>query len=107
MFARLQLALATASEALTVPREAVIRRGGDFAVFVIESDGTAKQRRVKLGIEDGGRVQIVAGVKKGEAVAVAGHNRLSDGKNVRVAGGPEAGSDNGGPGAARGKGKGR
>jgi RND family efflux transporter MFP subunit len=85
MFARLQLTLASAPEALTVPVESVVRREGKPVVFVIARTGIARQRPVQLGMEDNDRVQVLAGVDKGEAVAVAGHNRLRDGKKVRVA----------------------
>ncbi|MFO8071499.1 MAG: efflux RND transporter periplasmic adaptor subunit [Polyangia bacterium] len=85
MFARLQLILASIPEALTVPVEAVIRRDGKPIVFVIQGDTTVDQRPVEIGLEDDGHVQILAGVAKGEEVAVAGHNRLRDGKQVRVA----------------------
>jgi len=87
MFARLQLTLASIPEALTVPSEAVVRRDGKPLVFVVQGDATVEQRPVKLGLEDDGHVQIVTGVNKGEAVAVAGHSRLRDGKQVRVANG--------------------
>jgi membrane fusion protein (multidrug efflux system) len=107
MFARLQLTLATAPEALTVPVESVVRRKGNPAVFVIASDGTAKQRTVKLGMEVDGRVQILAGVDRGEPVAVAGHNRLRDGRKVRVAKERGKRDDKARPGAASGRGKAR
>jgi RND family efflux transporter MFP subunit len=90
MFARLQLTLASVPKALTVPIEAVVRRDGNPVVFVIASDGTAAQRSVQLGMEVDGMVQIISGVEAGERVAVAGHNRLRDGKKVRVAKGRKA-----------------
>ncbi len=105
MFARVGLTLASAPEALTVPIEAVVRRGEERTVYVIGSDGTAEQRTVKLGIEEEGRIQVLAGIKKGERVAVGGHNRLRDGKKVRVAKGQETKDGKAHPKAADGKGK--
>jgi membrane fusion protein (multidrug efflux system) len=107
MFARLQLTLAKVPAALTVPVESVVRRGGNSVVFVITGDGTVKQRTVTLGLEVDGRVQILAGVDKGEPVAVAGHNRLRDGKKVRVARGKGDEDGQGPPGAAHNRGKAR
>jgi membrane fusion protein (multidrug efflux system) len=101
MFARLQLVLRTVPGALVVPVESVVRREGAPVVFVIARDGTARQRAVKLGLEADGRVQILAGVEKGEPVAVAGHARLRDGKKVRVAGGRGDGAGRRGRGKAR------
>ena len=88
MFARLHLSLAEARGATTVPTEALVQRGagGQPVVFVIARDGRAEQRRVSTGIEAGGLVQVRAGVKPGERVAVAGHGRLQGGVKVRLAG---------------------
>jgi RND family efflux transporter MFP subunit len=107
MFARLQLTLASAPEALTVPVESIVRRDRKPVVFVISSDKTAHRRSVKLGMEGDGRVQVLAGVDKGESVAVAGHNRLRDGKRVRVAKERQGKGGIARPGAANGRGKAR
>jgi len=85
MFARLDVTLKTVPDTLCVPVEAVVRRDGKTLVFVIGDDATVEQRPVELGLEDDGYVQILAGVNQGEAVAIAGHNRLRDGKQVREA----------------------
>ncbi|MBN1610722.1 MAG: efflux RND transporter periplasmic adaptor subunit [Polyangiaceae bacterium] len=105
MFARLKLTLASVPDALTVPAGAVVRRGESPVVYVIASDGVAKQRKVELGMEDEGRVQIVAGLEPGERVAVGGHNRLRDGKKVRVADAKEGKGHRAEPRASEGKGK--
>lgn len=88
MFARLELILSSVPEAVAVPAEAVLRtEGGETTVFVIRPDGSAQRRRVEIGVEDAGRVQIVTGLRPGDQVAVAGHTRLRDGVKVRRAGG--------------------
>jgi RND family efflux transporter MFP subunit len=105
MFARLQLTLNRAPEALTVPIEAVVRREGHPVVFVIGSEGTAEERPVELGLEVDGKVQLLAGVEEGEPVAVAGNNRLRDGAKVRVAEGQRDKAGQGQPEATHGRGK--
>ena len=105
MFARLKLTLASAPEALTVPAGAVVRRGESPIVYVIARDGVAKERKVELGLQDEGRVQIVSGLQAGERVAVGGHNRLRDGKKVRVADAKEGNGHRADPRAPAGKGK--
>jgi multidrug efflux pump subunit AcrA (membrane-fusion protein) len=57
-------------------------------VFVITDDKVAHRRPVKTGVEDGDRVQILAGVDAGDQVAVAGHGQLRDGAKVRAVGEP-------------------
>jgi membrane fusion protein (multidrug efflux system) len=89
MFARLSLTLFEAPEALAVPTEAVVERGGKKVVFVIAEDGTAAQRTVEIGIEEGGMVQLLSGATAGERVAFAGHTRLKDGQKVIVMGQPD------------------
>ncbi len=91
MFARLEVTLSSVPEAVAVPHESVLCQGGaETVVFVIKPGGLVERRLVKTGVEDAGRVQIVAGVKPGEQVAVAGHARLRDGMKVRLA--PDSGA---------------
>jgi len=92
MFARLRVLLETVNDAVVVPAEAVLSTLDGKAVFVVEA-GKALRRQVKTGIEEGDRIQIVAGVGAGERVVVAGNERLRDGMAVSVAGGEEQGAD--------------
>ena len=70
------------SLAVTVPSEAVIRRGQLETVFVVES-AVARLRLVRSGREADGRVEISSGLSGGEAVALAAE--LVDGQRVEVA----------------------
>jgi len=90
MFARLRVLLETAEEAVVVPLEAVVTTPGGKAVYVVE-DGKAVRRRVQTGIEDGNRIQIVAGVRPGDQVIVAGNENLRDGAAVSLSGAKKAG----------------
>ncbi len=84
MFARLQLPLNTNDSATVVPNQAVlVTPAGDRVLFVVNSD-TAERRKVKLGIEQGNRTQIVSGVTVGEMVVIAGNEKLKPGADVRV-----------------------
>lgn len=85
MFARLEVLLRAVEEAVVVPIEAVIATPKGQAVFVVE-DGRAVRRPVETGIEEGNRIQIVAGLEPGERVIVAGNERLRDGAPVRISG---------------------
>jgi len=71
-----------ASGSLTVPSQAVVRRGGLHGVFVAE-DGVARMRWLRIGRDAGGRVEVLAGLGAGDAVILdpAG---LSDGRAVQV-----------------------
>jgi multidrug efflux pump subunit AcrA (membrane-fusion protein) len=97
MFARVGLVLETAADAAVVPREAVlVTPAGGRVAFVVE-DGKAVQRKVTVGIEAGGKVQVLSGLRAGEKVVIQGHEKLKDGAEVRM---PEAGEASAGKSAA-------
>jgi membrane fusion protein (multidrug efflux system) len=85
MFARLIVKQERVPAAITVPAAAVIATPHGHAVFVVEAD-KAMRRKVTTGIEAGGAVQILSGIRAGEEIVIAGHERLKDGGQVRVAG---------------------
>ncbi|BDG59274.1 efflux RND transporter periplasmic adaptor subunit [Caldinitratiruptor microaerophilus] len=77
---------------IAVPTGAVIERGGEKVVFVVEN-GKARERRVRTGLADADRV-LVEGVAEGARVVVAGQDLLTDGTPVTVS--EEAGGSGGG-----------
>jgi len=64
----------------------VIKPNGAKVVFVIE-DLKAVMIKVETGLEVNEKVEIVKGLKFGQAVAVAGQENLKDGAQVKLAGG--------------------
>jgi len=68
-------------DAIKVPVGALFRRGGDWAVFVVE-DGRARLRPVKLARRNGAEAQIEQGLKPGETVVVYPSDALTDGARV-------------------------
>lgn len=84
MFARLKLVLATIEEAVIVPSQVIkITPKGEQIVFTVNGE-KAVQRKIKTGIEEGLRIQILEGIKAGEDIIVAGHEKLKDGQPVRI-----------------------
>lgn len=69
--------------ALAVPASAVADRSGTSVVTVVR-DGKAYETEVEVGAEAGGSVQIVKGLKPGDAVATAGGYGLPEGCPVRI-----------------------
>lgn len=70
--------------AVTVPDEAVVRRGQVETVYVLEG-GRARLRLVKTGRSVGGQTEILSGLSGGERVAGEGADRLADGVAVEAA----------------------
>ncbi len=72
MFARARIALGGARPTVMVPRAAVQRAKGVPLVFVRVADDAFEARRVKLGLAEPDAVELVEGVKPGEAVVTEG-----------------------------------
>jgi membrane fusion protein, multidrug efflux system len=71
MFARAWLPLAGAADGrVFVPATAVVQRAELSAVYVIGADGRPLLRQVRLGRNDGQRVEVLAGLSAGERVAL-------------------------------------
>ncbi len=84
MFARTKLQIGLVDAAVVVPSQAIITMSdGSSNVFIIH-DGKAQRRMVRTGIENTGRVQIIAGIQFGDSVIVTGIMGLSDGRQVRA-----------------------
>jgi RND family efflux transporter MFP subunit len=67
---------------VTLPRAAVMSRGGFDAVFAITKENVARLAMVKTGATWGDRIEILSGVDAGDRVAISGIDRLSDGVPV-------------------------
>jgi len=78
MFAKSRLITSANAPAVMVPQRAVVTVAGLSKVFVIES-GKAVERVVKTGATDGDLIEIVEGVKDGEAVATSNLDKLQTG----------------------------
>jgi RND family efflux transporter MFP subunit len=72
------------AEALRVPTAAAVERGQLTGVFVVEGGNVARLRLVTLGARADDRVEVLSGLRAGEAVVVAGVEQLGDGARVRV-----------------------
>ena len=70
-----------AAPRLWIPSEALRSDGGAQVVFVARGD-TVERRAVTTGLEDGGDVEVLAGVAAGEQVVVEGPPELADGDRV-------------------------
>ncbi|MEA1052936.1 efflux RND transporter periplasmic adaptor subunit [Lamprobacter modestohalophilus] len=75
-------------EAVMVPEAAILQRGAEHAVLVVEegADGemTAERRPVEVGLRRPGEVEILAGLKLGERVITHGADKARPGQPVQV-----------------------
>ena len=85
MFARAELNLTSARETILIPRDALVYRGEQPGVYMIDND-VAKFRNVETGLTEGEKVEVTNGLTEGETVVTRGTNLLKDGDRVRVMG---------------------
>lgn len=84
MSAEVDVIVDVRESALFVPPNAVLGRGAERAVFVVEG-GVAKRRKVEVGISTWEAVEIKSGVAEGERVVTSlGAEKLSDGARVAL-----------------------
>jgi membrane fusion protein, heavy metal efflux system len=72
MFANFKITVGGGDPAPVVPVEAVIRDGNEAAVWVVREPMVFTRRKVKLGMERDGRVQVLEGLAAGEQVVGRG-----------------------------------
>jgi RND family efflux transporter MFP subunit len=77
-----------ASEALTLPQQAVVVRDGFNYVFRVNPDKKVSRVKVAAGRRIGDQVEIVSGIDAASQVVVSGAGFLNDGDLVNVAAAP-------------------
>jgi len=83
MFARGEITVGRAVNALVIPRDAVSTDSGQPVVFVADG-GVARRRTVTLGATAGPLVEVRGGLRLGDRVIVSGQSGLTDGAAVTV-----------------------
>ena len=83
LFVKVRLELATASNAITLPQQAVNRSAQGDSVMVVAEDGKVSPRPVKVGAQQLGQWVILDGLKPGEQVMVDGFQKLRGGAPVK------------------------
>lgn len=85
MFAKLDLTLTLRESALVVPEAAIVNNADTTLVFVVSPAGTAEMRPVTTGLRLAGKVEVLTGLKPGDAVIVEGLQKLGPGSPVKTA----------------------
>jgi membrane fusion protein, multidrug efflux system len=88
MFARARVVFAVREGAVLVPEEALVPQGVKQLLFKVvdnaEGKKVAQRLEAKLGLRLAGKVEILEGIKPGDVLVTAGHNRLLRGDNLPV-----------------------
>ncbi|HTS78396.1 MAG TPA: efflux RND transporter periplasmic adaptor subunit [Bryobacteraceae bacterium] len=72
----------TVENAVAIPKEAVRTEHGETGVYLLQGD-RIEWRRVRLGVSNTTRTQVMAGVSEGDAVALFSEKALHDGMLVK------------------------
>ncbi len=86
-FARAALTTQTLGNALLVPEDSIVQSNGQSVLLLALKNGKkaqVKRRVVQVGISQGGRTQIVGGVRSGDLV-ILGNSDLEDGADILIA----------------------
>ncbi len=83
MFVKVEIVKKEIPEGISVPLYAVINRNAENVVFVVNDDHV-HPRAVHLGLMDGWKVEVKAGLKAGDRVIVVGHRDVNPGQKVTV-----------------------
>jgi len=79
LFVRVRLEQAQAGNAITLPQQAVTRSPQGDTVMVVNAEGKAMPRTVKIGGQQDGQWVILSGLQAGEQVMVDGFQKLRGG----------------------------
>lgn len=81
MFGRFTIAYEKHANALVIPANALLDEDDETTVYVVQ-DNEVVRRNVEIGIEESGRIEILAGLLDEDEIVVVGHSGLRDGSKV-------------------------
>jgi len=73
---------ATGNANTEIPRAAFVERGGLPGVFVLDSNGLARFRLVRLGKTTGDRLEVISGLQPGEMLVRGDLAEVRDGSPI-------------------------
>lgn len=83
MFAKIHLNLDEKRSVMTIPSVAVIETDNETYVYIAD-DNSAIRTEIKVGMDNGEVVEVLAGLKKEDSVIVKGQDFINDGSIVKV-----------------------
>ncbi len=84
MYATVKVGVEKHTDALLIPVEALVMEKANAFAFVADG-GKAKKTAIKIGFNDGAKVEVLDGLKGGEAMILVGKLTLADGAAINVA----------------------
>ncbi|MDD2851364.1 MAG: efflux RND transporter periplasmic adaptor subunit [Desulfuromonadaceae bacterium] len=82
MFGRGAVSFGTTTNGITVPKQAVVDRGAMTSIWTVDKENIVHMRIVRVGRENGTRVEILSGLSEGDCVVVSGTEKVIEGARV-------------------------
>ena len=83
MFARVTLVVSRKADAVLIPEQALLARGGKSFVYTVEQ-GKAVETEVQIGQRRSGEVEVVSGLRAGQTIVTSGLQRIGNGAAVQT-----------------------
>ncbi|MGH8195112.1 MAG: efflux RND transporter periplasmic adaptor subunit [Woeseiaceae bacterium] len=83
MFGRVDIVYDNHSNALQIPRSAIVDDAGDSTVFVVE-ENSAHRRTVQTGYISNGQIEVLDGLEDTDQIVLVGQSGLKEGTKVTV-----------------------
>ena len=84
-FGQVRLTVARAESAFTVPASVLLSRTEGLRVAVVDTQNVVRLRKVKLGRDFGGTIEVLAGLQGEEALVINPSDDLTDNERVAIA----------------------
>jgi len=84
MFARVSIESSKPQAVLAIPRAALLTRGNDKGVFLLDQDSLTRYRSISIGRIQNDWVEVLDGLEEGTQVVTSGAQKLNDGDKVRI-----------------------
>ena len=98
MYTETRVSLREKKNALTIPLEAVSRNGDEATVLAVNAENVVQERKVRLGVEDSTRTEVLSGLSEGERVIIGNRSEYHNGQKIQpkdvTGGAAKTGSEN-------------
>jgi RND family efflux transporter MFP subunit len=83
MYTETRLSLREKKNTLTIPLEAFSRNGEEATVLAVNADNIVEERKVRLGVEDSTRIEVLSGLSEGERVIIGNRSEYHNGEKIQ------------------------
>jgi RND family efflux transporter MFP subunit len=83
MYTETRLSLREKKNALTIPLDAVSRNGDDTTVLTVSKENVIEERRIRLGVENETRVEVLSGLSEQDRVVIGSRTQFRNGQTIQ------------------------